>query len=680
MSQKASAQINEAASSHTKRRIDVPAGETSPYFSGSGFTPFLYRKASCACGGGCPSCASASSGLNVSRPGDAAEVEADRIADTVMRMADDSPVSVGASSAPHSIHRKCSACDDDEIIQRKAGHSAGFPGGPGLSSLVRDATISGGRPLDRAARRFFEPRFAYDFSGVRIHTGGPANAAARAVDASAYTLGSDIVFAPGMYSPGSPAGDRLLAHELAHVVQQDTGAINRKKLHRAPAITGGKIDVTKSCDGKAPAPKGPAAQDASGLEIKPSKNGGPCACLLVVHNKERNARKTAELMHENCSYNLATVEADTGTRCIKLPSHNAKDEFDPNEFFDPDIVKQCLDDESACKAYLKDKTMAESTDPAVIDRYVQVSYFLKVKDCSKSFSLPVIALHNNAINDTAEYRKQKKAGAKTSELKMDIEKEDFTKGTDDKKLEPMIKKLVDNFGDAARKEMVPAGKTNIIRWCVSQELSSCHIGDPDRPDHVIWVTNQKDFNDLKTKNLNVALQNDPARLKPESRTDLSTLFLSLKTLMETKLAPEIAKLEKEALAIQTNIDTKKVEKAVIDFGAVFNPSLGASIRSSVIQGIINQLGSDLKLKQADVAALKLEFAKYQDLHFINIEGPGYSIADRTDDERIESYDIIVEALRTIGLHCCAGKEKDAEDKVRQGLKLAPPPPAKKAKP
>jgi Domain of unknown function (DUF4157) len=65
-----------------------------------------------------------------------------------------------------------------------------------------------------------EPRFGHNFGNVRVHTGEKAAESARAVDALAYTVGRDVVFGAGRYAPGTAAGQRLLAHELAHVVQQ----------------------------------------------------------------------------------------------------------------------------------------------------------------------------------------------------------------------------------------------------------------------------------------------------------------------------------------------------------------------------------------------------------------------------------------------------------------------------
>lgn len=78
----------------------------------------------------------------------------------------------------------------------------------------------GGQPLSENYRAFFEPRFGRDFSQVRLHTDTQAAESARAVNARAYTVGQDVVFRAGQYAPESSKGQRLMAHELTHVVQQ----------------------------------------------------------------------------------------------------------------------------------------------------------------------------------------------------------------------------------------------------------------------------------------------------------------------------------------------------------------------------------------------------------------------------------------------------------------------------
>ena len=88
---------------------------------------------------------------------------------------------------------------------------------------VDDALLTPGRPLEPSTRRAMEARFGYDFSGVRVHDDARAAATAAELDAAAFTVGEDLVFGSGRFDPSSPAGRRLLAHELAHVVQQSRG-------------------------------------------------------------------------------------------------------------------------------------------------------------------------------------------------------------------------------------------------------------------------------------------------------------------------------------------------------------------------------------------------------------------------------------------------------------------------
>lgn len=76
-------------------------------------------------------------------------------------------------------------------------------------------------PLEHDTREFMERRFGHDFSRVRVHTDSEAASSVKSANAQAYTVGNNVVFGSGQYNPGSPSGRQLLAHELAHVVQQD---------------------------------------------------------------------------------------------------------------------------------------------------------------------------------------------------------------------------------------------------------------------------------------------------------------------------------------------------------------------------------------------------------------------------------------------------------------------------
>lgn len=111
---------------------------------------------------------------------------------------------------------ECADCRKKMELQRR---SSG-PAPERVPAIVRDVLESPGQPLHEQARESMEQRFGHDFSNVRVHSDPRAGESARAVNALAFTVDSNIVFAPGEYQPASRDGQRLLAHELTHVVQQ----------------------------------------------------------------------------------------------------------------------------------------------------------------------------------------------------------------------------------------------------------------------------------------------------------------------------------------------------------------------------------------------------------------------------------------------------------------------------
>lgn len=92
--------------------------------------------------------------------------------------------------------------------------------------IVHEVLRSPGQPLDAQTRSFFEPRFGHDFSKVRVHADERAHESARSVNGLAYTVGNDLVFGAGHFAPHTKPGQRLLAHELTHVVQQSQGLVS----------------------------------------------------------------------------------------------------------------------------------------------------------------------------------------------------------------------------------------------------------------------------------------------------------------------------------------------------------------------------------------------------------------------------------------------------------------------
>jgi hypothetical protein len=148
--------------------------------------------------------------LVVSEPGDIYEQEADRVAEQVMRM-------------PETVMSRRSFREGCPSVQRQ--ETSGSMGLVEAPPIVHDVLNSPGRPLDSATRAFFEPRFGHDFSRVRVHTDTRAVDSAESVQALAYTVGPHIALGSGQLTTGTSEGRFLLAHELAHVVQQEGGTV-----------------------------------------------------------------------------------------------------------------------------------------------------------------------------------------------------------------------------------------------------------------------------------------------------------------------------------------------------------------------------------------------------------------------------------------------------------------------
>ncbi|MEO8702063.1 MAG: DUF4157 domain-containing protein [Kofleriaceae bacterium] len=131
-----------------------------------------------------------------------------------------------------SASRHSSALDapdrpiESGIVMRKARDADGVA--PGADAAVAAASSSSGSELPGTVMRKFESSLGSDLSNVRVHTGAESEAAADAVGARAYTVGQDIHFGAGQYDPSSEGGQHLLAHEVAHTVQQAGGPPKRQ--------------------------------------------------------------------------------------------------------------------------------------------------------------------------------------------------------------------------------------------------------------------------------------------------------------------------------------------------------------------------------------------------------------------------------------------------------------------
>ncbi|MCD4807234.1 MAG: DUF4157 domain-containing protein [Methanococcoides sp.] len=216
----------------------------------------------------------------IGQPGDKYEQEADRVADAVMRMPEPgvqrqvepeeeetlqskplanqitSLVQIQRQEEPEEeeemlqakplaeeitplVQRQVEPEEKEEELQAKAtsGHLSEVT--PHLESNILSLK-GGGQPLSENDRTFFEPRFGRDFSQVRVHSDAQAAESARAVNARAYTVGRDVSFESGQYTPGTSEGKRLIAHELTHVVQQSANEMS----HASNSALSGTVDTT----------------------------------------------------------------------------------------------------------------------------------------------------------------------------------------------------------------------------------------------------------------------------------------------------------------------------------------------------------------------------------------------------------------------------------------------------
>ncbi len=178
---------------HDLSRVSIHPPSSQPAIQSC---PLAAGPRACPFGGACHTCPTqVQAKLAVGQPDDVYEREAERLAQGVMSWSQAQP------------------------LPRTAGGGS-LNGSPSAPPVVDQVLRSPGRPLDPATRAFFEPRFGHDFSQVRVHTDARAAESARAVGALAYTVGRDVVFGAGQYAPRTSDGQRLVAHELTHVVQQ----------------------------------------------------------------------------------------------------------------------------------------------------------------------------------------------------------------------------------------------------------------------------------------------------------------------------------------------------------------------------------------------------------------------------------------------------------------------------
>lgn len=264
--------------------------------------------------------------LVVGHAEDRAEHEADAMADGALARLSrlEAGPHVHAPGCDHAVRRSATASGTAVV-----GHEGGVLD-PGTSDAI-EARRGTGRPLDADVRRRMETAFSRDLSSVRIHRDDHAARLSSAVSASAFTTGQDIFFGRQQYDPGSPTGERMLAHEIAHTLQpagrarrlvdrsaapldphtraaiaRGVGAGSRicrwelpwRKKKAAPAAASAPAPAAPAAAPKPPAYSGPAGKhDQVGVELgKPGIAGGITGSVALGTHLAKEAGGASEAL------------------------------------------------------------------------------------------------------------------------------------------------------------------------------------------------------------------------------------------------------------------------------------------------------------------------------------------------------------------------------------------------
>jgi hypothetical protein len=200
--------------------------------------------------------------------------------------------------------------DEDETVATKAADAPAMT--PGIESGI-NASRAGGAPLDAGARRFFEPRFGRDLSDTKVHTDAAAARLASSLNAQAFTVGRDIYMGAGRYQPGTESGRALLAHELAHTVQQQPGAKLDRQLTVPviPDASQASRTVQRADDDDAGTPAGGGAGGGTGGAAPSASDAGAinegAAQIVYPELKLPNFKATG---HRGAAYAQHTIKRD----------------------------------------------------------------------------------------------------------------------------------------------------------------------------------------------------------------------------------------------------------------------------------------------------------------------------------------------------------------------------------
>jgi hypothetical protein len=273
--------------------------------------------------------------------------------------------------------RKCPGCgtfsqgDEHQDEQEKRlslqRRSTDGTGQDVIPPVVHEVLNSPGQPLDSGTRAFMEPRFGHDFSKVRVHTDARASDSAKAVNALAYTVGNNMVFGSGQYAPGATEGQKLIVHELTHVMQQkrnaflsglslDTegSAAENEARHLSKKIAGTNSPISRVT----PAPSGKIQRQLS--QGEPTQSGGGSATGPVIYMCSKDLDTSPVGKHAffrvggtgkgNPTYSLQPIDTLKADCWQGVPDKNYPSDFNADAKCEPTAISMsCLEREF--KAY-----------------------------------------------------------------------------------------------------------------------------------------------------------------------------------------------------------------------------------------------------------------------------------------------------------------------------------------
>jgi hypothetical protein len=263
------------------------------------------------------------------------------------------PTRTDATSATRPPEHESGGADALVAVQRLAGNraasrladeqSGALPQTVDIAERIRRSTT--GKPLDEPVQRRLESGLGTDLSGVRVHTDPEADRLSRAVDAVAFTTGSDIFFRSGTYRPESQDGMHLLAHEAAHTVQQAKGSVSGKRIGDVSISDPGDVDERAADRAASQVVTKHSPRDANPVQRSVVAKGTTTADGVVSIQRVRGAAQG-----------------------LKIGTHYDREETDQR----PDLVEQVRVQGATLKKYYDLMTAVSRIDPNAADAAQQL--------------------------------------------------------------------------------------------------------------------------------------------------------------------------------------------------------------------------------------------------------------------------------------------------------------------